>query len=133
MGKVWQEYWDIQDTGRHLHNIHKQVGLGRRRGRSRREEAVITRLRIGHTGLNNTLHKIGKHPDGRCDQCGQVESVQHVLLDCTGYEEERRTLAAAAEDARMALNMGNLLGAEGEIMFKHLMAYLKDTGLMERI
>ncbi|XP_061925778.1 uncharacterized protein LOC133664840 [Entelurus aequoreus] len=26
VGKVWQEYWDIQDTGRHLYNIQKHVG-----------------------------------------------------------------------------------------------------------
>ena len=133
MKKVWQEYWDIQDTGRHLYNIQEKVGLGRRRGRNRREEAIITRLRIGHTGLNNTLYKIGKHPDGSCDKCGQAETFQHVLLDCRGYVEQRRILAAAVQETRMALSMGNLLNSESEIVIKHLMAYLKNSGLLERI
>ena len=39
---VWQEYWDLQDTGRHRYNIQRRVRLGRNLGRNRREEAVIT-------------------------------------------------------------------------------------------
>ena len=71
--------------------------LGRRddRGRNRREEAIFPRLRIGHTGINKTLHIIGKHPTGRCIHCDQHESVQHVLLDCRGYEMERKKLRLA--------------------------------------
>jgi len=29
--------------------------------RKRRDETIISRLRFGHTGLNSTLFKIGKH------------------------------------------------------------------------
>ncbi len=43
---IWQEYWDINDTGRQFHNIQSKVGVGREMGKNRREESVITRLRI---------------------------------------------------------------------------------------
>ena len=105
----------------------------RRKGRSRREEAVITRLRIGHTGLNNTLYKIGKHPDGSCDHCGQSESVKHVLLECRTYEEERRALITAAEKDKIGLNIENLLRVESIIVIDQIISYLKETRLMERI
>ncbi len=130
VGKVWQEYWDIQDTGRHLYNIQTQVGLGRRMGRSRREEAIITRLRIGHTGLNDTLHRIGRHTDGKCGHCGEKESVRHVLLECGAYEEERRALAAAGKRVKMVINIKNLLGRE---LISHVIKYLKSTRLIHRI
>lgn len=42
-------------------------------GRNRREERVISRLRVGHTGLNKTLCIIGKHNTGKCDYCGEMK------------------------------------------------------------
>lgn len=105
VGKVWQEYWDTQDTGRHLYRIQKQVGLGRSMARSRREETVITWLRIEHTGLNYTLYRIGKHPDGKCAHCDQLESVQHGLLECGAYEEERKALITAANRAKICFKI----------------------------
>jgi len=44
MQKIWQEYWDINETGRHYYNIQKQVGKGGVVGGSRKEKAVTTRL-----------------------------------------------------------------------------------------
>ncbi|KAJ8333541.1 hypothetical protein SKAU_G00415490 [Synaphobranchus kaupii] len=90
MCKTRKEYWDLIDTGRHLHSIQKHVGVGGIRGRSPREEKVIARLRIGHTGLNQTLHRIGKHPTRLCTHCNKPETVKHVLVDCNRYEEEKR-------------------------------------------
>lgn len=133
MLKVWQEYWDSNDTGRHLYNIQKQVGLGRRLGRNRKEEAVITRLRIGHSGLNKALHTIGKHPTGSCAHCNNQESVQHVLLECGEYEEERKGLKAALQKVKLTFNMENLLGNTAWGVHSHLMKYLKETGLIKRI
>lgn len=47
--KVWQEYWDINNTGKQV-DIQKHVGLGKRLARSLNEKVVITCLRIGlHT------------------------------------------------------------------------------------
>ena len=61
-------------------------------GKNRREEAVLSRLRFGHTGLNSTLFLIiGKHETGRCD-CGQEETVEHVIMDCERYEPDRRQM-----------------------------------------
>ncbi len=41
----------------------------------------ISRLRIGHTALNYSLHEIGKHGSGKCDTCGELETVKHVLFE----------------------------------------------------
>ena len=57
----------------------------------RRDGIVLTRLRLGHCGLASCLNIIGKHPDGLC-QCGQQETVQHVLFSCDNYRIERQQL-----------------------------------------
>lgn len=41
-------------------------------GRYRREHIIISRLRLGHTGLNKTMHLLKKHPSGMCE-CGMEE------------------------------------------------------------
>ncbi len=56
------------------------------------EEKVITHMRLGHTGFNFILDEIGQHPTGLCALCNQPETVQHVVLECEIYTEERRDL-----------------------------------------
>lgn len=63
------------------------MGEGRRLGRNQSEEIVIARLR-GHMGLNGTLHRVGQPLDGKCEHCGEIETVQHVLKECRRYGEE---------------------------------------------
>ncbi len=51
MNKKWQEMWDKDLNSRHLYSIQKQVGKGRICFNNRKEDIIITRLRIGHSGL----------------------------------------------------------------------------------
>ena len=52
----WQQQRDQEEKGRHLYAIQNRVGTARSGGGNRKEETVITRLRIGHTNLNSTLY-----------------------------------------------------------------------------
>jgi len=130
--KIWQEYWDIADTGRHLYNKQKQVGISSIwQSRNPKEGKIITRLRIGHAGLNFTLQRIGKHPTGLCNHCNTQETVKHILLECKRYEEERRELEKQVGEQNMTI--GNLLGKTMSKTHSHLMNYLESTGISERI
>ena len=62
------------------------------------QESIISRLRFGHTVLNSSLFIIGKHGTGRC-KCGQEETIEHVMLNCQKYEEERRHLVGNLTEA----------------------------------
>ncbi len=132
MGKC-QQYRDLNDTGRHLYNIQEKVRGGRMRGRNRKEEVLLTPLRIGHTGLNQTLCKIGKHPTGLCESCEILESVSHVLLECRKYEEERGEMFQVLKNDIANVSVQNILEGSSWNVIKHLMIYLKNTGLMERV
>ncbi len=89
----WQEKWNIDNKGRHLYNIKKMVDTKKSiSGRNRKEEVIITRMRLGHSGLNASLFVTGGHENGFCENCGEKEKVEHVIYDCKRYDEERNEL-----------------------------------------
>ena len=51
----------------------------------------ILQLRMGYSILNGYRHKLGQSESGLCE-CGQMETVQHYLLQCQLYEGERGIL-----------------------------------------
>lgn len=131
---VWQGYWDNSETGRHLYNVQRQVGAGRMVGWKRREESLITRLRIGHTGLNLSLYKIGKHPTGKCTYCNQPETVEHVLLQCRKYNINREHLFQSLRKAKHHdVSLSGLLGKTAGQMYCYIIRFLKETELIKRI
>jgi len=82
----------------------KDYPLSRARGQYRRvsgrwqlkPKVILTRLRMGHTKLNSTLHIIGKHGTGLCKICQVKETV--VLLFCSRYELERKDLISELKE-----------------------------------
>ncbi len=76
----WQLFWDNGLNGRYLHSVQPTVGRGRNSRGRRKEDCVLSRLRLGHTGFNSTSHILGKHPTGLCDWCGGSETAERVLI-----------------------------------------------------
>ncbi len=103
-------------------------------GKNRRDEIVISRMRFGHTRLNSTLYKMGKHDMGRCEFCGQEESVEHVILYCQKYETERRILMQNLEKIKMQFKLRDILQNDSRNeSYSFIFQYLKITNLWERI
>lgn len=133
--KLWQEQWNANTKGRFLYKIQPQVPTRRRDSWDRRRETVITRLRIGHTGLNHSLSIIGKHTTGQCPSCNRLENVEHVLLECPAYHCEREILlrnVKAIGLTRLTLE-GLLSYSDRPSAWAHLIRFLKSTQLFERI
>ena len=85
---------------------------------------MITQLRTGHCGLNHYLHRFGINESPFCE-CGYgKETVEHFLLECRKYKEQRKKLREAAGTGNM--KVGILLGDPSKI--RHTMAYIKETG-----
>lgn len=134
--KKWQQVWNKETKGRHLYQIQEFVGNGRKRYGYRRKDVIITRLRIGHTSLNYSLYKIGKHESGKCDNCGELETVNHIILECPAYERERFDLIqelGQLEDKVISLKvlLGN--GLRQSKIHEILIKYLGNIGIMHRI
>lgn len=125
----------METKGRHLYAIQSKVGAVKNRGGNRKEEIVMTRLRIGHSNLNSTLHIIGKHPTGFCG-CGQVaETIEHVFLSCRQYEEQRKNMM---EELGIVGTIGTgmteiLESGENEQSRGNIFLFLSRIGMMGRI
>uniref|UniRef100_A0A3Q3AL86 Reverse transcriptase domain-containing protein n=1 Tax=Kryptolebias marmoratus TaxID=37003 RepID=A0A3Q3AL86_KRYMA len=88
----WQGQWDRGSSARFYYSIQEKVGELRKCNRIKKEEDIISRMRFGHTGLNSTLKIINKHNTGCCSQCGQLETVEHIFVECNKYRNEREIL-----------------------------------------
>lgn len=72
----WQCEWEREERGRQFFSIQNSVRKGSRYPeRERRDGVLLTRLRLGHCGLGSGLLLVEKHPDGKCEECGEVETV----------------------------------------------------------
>lgn len=95
-------------------------------GLNRHEEGIITRLRLGHTGLNSILSLIGKS-NGICSECKVLEDVTHVLFRCKKFDQLRQKW----KDSDAENDIPNILhdqGMQGQ-RSKYFITYLNDTGL----
>lgn len=87
-------------------------------------QVVLSRLRLGHTKL--THQHLLKHEDPpTCFACDTILTVEHVIIDCPLYQEERELLEVPnkLEDA---------LGENLDSTIRTL-NYLKHTGLLNKL
>ncbi|XP_058794422.1 uncharacterized protein LOC131666073 [Phymastichus coffea] len=57
---------------------------------TRKEQVILTRLKIGHTNLTH-IHLITKDKPNKCEKCAVSLSVKHLLLECADLAEERKS------------------------------------------
>ena len=121
--KQWQNQWDNSQRGRFLYYIQPKVKPTFDSNlHSRREESIIHRLRVRSCLLNDTLFKIGKHPNGLCSYCNKAENVQHFILECRQFERERIKLRSRINNTPFSLE--TLLGPKNQ---RNILKYVRDT------
>ena len=61
--------------------------------KNRREETILTRLRIGHTNLTHGYLMCTPHdPVPICNSCNVQISVRHILTECQDFSQWRNLL-----------------------------------------
>jgi hypothetical protein len=60
--------------------------------RDRRQEVVFHRLRVGHAGVKQYLHRFNMEENDICTHCQATETIQHYLLECPGYQLSRHIM-----------------------------------------
>ena len=89
----WQNTWNTEIHNK-LHYINPRAGLGvPLHSLSRREDVVMTRLRLGHTHLTHT-HILSNSPSPVCSACGTDLTVNHILLTCPVLDTHRNPLSS---------------------------------------
>ena len=133
----WGIEWAQGQKGRHFFSLQTTIKSKRWNLKSgRRDDVVLTRLRLGHCGLASNLNVVGKHPDGLCE-CGSPETVQHVILACSKYTRERQQLFEELSDLGLSsFSLQTILGVEQnrtEPVGKAVLKYLHSIGLYVKI
>ena len=132
---ILQREWDNGLKGRHLYKIQKTIQVKPFKGKCRREEVVMERLRLGHTGLRATLFIMAKSESNMCEECGVPENVEHVILQCRKYRNERTVLFDRLYVLERPCSLEGILGDSNKRIecTRALFTFLKDSELMKKI
>ena len=72
---------------RHFYNVQPDVASRDRiLFETRSAEVPAHRFRLGKCRLNSYLHNITLHDTGTCDSCGEAETIEHYLINCSQNE-----------------------------------------------
>ena len=85
---------------------------------SRKNESLLTRIRIGHTPLTH-MHLLKGEPPPFCDNCNEDLTVEHVLLKCNLYSDVRKKF----------FRVNTLEKLFGVIEETHIVLFLRNSGL----
>ena len=118
----WQKRRDI--------NIHKKIfqiqpTLGEWRPRfrkSRREQVVISRLRIGHTRLTHSFI-LKQELQPQCLTCQTSCTVKHILTECRAFAVIRKRF----------FKVNSLTDLFENVKIDVVLSFLRETGLYEKI
>ena len=120
---AWQTEW--QTTNFKLSTVKDTVKPWNTSFRTnRREEIILTRLRIGHTHFSHGFLVRGEPPP-ICETCKVHLSVEHVLLHCRRYESCRQRHSLATSLKEMLCN--------SEPAVSRLLSFLHECDLYKKI
>lgn len=88
----WEKRWE-EEVVNHLRRIMPKIDLHKTylQDLSRREQVVLTRLRIGHTRLTHS-YLFRRENTPICDRCQTARNVQHILMECLEFNDARREI-----------------------------------------
>ena len=87
----WQRRWELSEKGRHLYELKPEVTSKDKYTSFLKSERIIHQLRTGYCNLKYYRHKTGLDDSPLC-QCGDPETVQHYIEECTRYDDIRERL-----------------------------------------
>ncbi|CAG2237097.1 unnamed protein product [Mytilus edulis] len=91
----WQNRWDTSDKGRRYYAFQQNVKNTLPKDKPSTEiYRITTSLRTGYCNLNSYKSMICPALIAKCS-CGQIETVDHYLLEFENYEEAREKLRSA--------------------------------------
>ena len=119
--KKWQPRWKM-NIHNELFEILLTVGEWRLAFRaSRREQVVISRLRIGHTRLTHAFI-LKQEPQPQCLTCQTTCTVKHILIECRAFAVIRKRFFKVTSLTELFENF----------KIDDVLSFLREKGLYEK-
>ena len=137
----WQLIYDTKKHEYHIGGIKPTIQKWPwTKTKNRSVETAMTRLRLGHVGLNHHLNKFNMADSPLCETCREPETVEHFLLKCRRYSYQRTRLETALNRLKITNpRISTLLGGgehspeEKVQITKAVGKFLKETGRLESL
>ena len=115
----WKEKVNLMARGRFLRQHRAEVKRCEwTYSKNRRTEVVMSRLRIGHVGVNEYLHRLNMIESALCPNCQEVETIDHFLLRCPKYAISRDALIVTVNKLNVDFTSNILLGGGDHEVYK---------------
>ena len=124
----WQlDQWsDAKEGSKQLKALKTQAGpSGYLLADDRRLSAVRARLRFDRASLNASLAQRCVVPDASCPHCGQVDSVEHCLLECKRFASQRNDLDLELQREGEQLSLATVLTSD--LLPKHVWSNVQQS------
>ena len=120
----WQREWD-DEVANKLHevlpNLKERLSSGADRS-NRKQETVLSRLRIGHTWLTNG-YLLKKEDQPWCVACDSPYTVRHILVECSDFQDTRKKF----------FDTNNMYRLFREVSTSKIIDYVKELGIHGKI
>ena len=134
--KRWQLVYDTRKQNLHLGEIKPVIEKWPwTNTQSRQIEVAMSRLRLGHVGLNQHLHRFNMAESPLCSTCGVPETIPHFLMACSNYSAPRARLMMVLNkmnihqvDYKILLGAGDSSTEDKTAIAKAVGSYLRSTG-----
>ena len=125
----WHNEWNAVPVTNKLRAIKDSVNPWQSsfQAKNRREETILTRLRIGHTNLTHGYLMSTPHdPIPMCNSCNVRISVKHILTECLDFAQQRSVHFKRN-------NLKEILSENEKFSSFNLCKFLQQTNLYKKI
>lgn len=121
LNNTWQKRWDDLDSNK-LREIKPKIGPSKQITHNRKENTILTRLRIGHTRITHSF-LLNNEIQPLCVACDAAFTVKHFLLHCIDLDLIRQN----------HFNVPNLYDLFGNVNVRDIINFLHESNLYWKI
>ena len=127
----WNEIWVNTSLSNKLRTIKSNVSIWESSYHKQRQwEVVLARLRLGHTRLTHKF-LMEKTDAPICRDCRVRLTVQHFLIDCPKYVEQRNIFLKIPRSESLSLK--SVLAESEFFNIENIMKFLAEIGILNDI
>lgn len=126
----WQKRWSKTTVGRRTRHMLPTI-TDRRRVHWLKPDRVSTQIVTGHGHVRKYLHTIGKEIDPLCQTCGSTETIEHVIWECSRYDQHRSTLTEISKAIVETGENRTKAALYDKKVYTEMVRFVRETGALD--